>query len=70
MSCQIYAQSNWQRFKQLLPAQKAWVILHPLKAKKAYQVSLEATKISDSIAKTHLLDGDPSGGQVDAFRHA
>jgi len=70
LSCQGVAQSNWQRFKQLLPAQKTWVILHPFKAKKAYIVSLEANKISDSIAKTHLLDGDISGGQVDAFRHA
>ena len=70
MSCQIYAQSNWQRFKQLLPAQKTWVILHPFKAKKAYKISLEATNVSDSIAKTHLLDGDVTGGQVDAFRHA
>ena len=70
MSCNGYAQSNWQRFKQLLPAQKTWVILHPFKAKKAYKISLEATNVSDSIAKTHLLDGDVTGGQVDAFRHA
>uniref|UniRef100_UPI00404754B3 DUF6973 domain-containing protein n=1 Tax=Polaribacter sp. TaxID=1920175 RepID=UPI00404754B3 len=70
LSCNGYAQSNWQRFKQLLPAQKTWVILHPFKAKKAYKISLEATNVSDSIAKTHLLDGDVTGGQVDAFRHA
>lgn len=70
LSFQSYSQSNWQRFKQLLPSQKTWVILHPFKAKKAYLVSLEANKISDSIAKTPLLDGDASGGQVDAFRHA
>jgi hypothetical protein len=65
-----YSQSNWQRFKKLSCAEKTWTILHVFKAKKAYVVAKEAQHISDSIAKTPLLDGDKSGGQVDAFRHA
>ena len=43
---------------------------HPFKAKKASEISMEATKVSDSVAKTDLLDKDIAGGQVDAFRHA
>ena len=67
---QGYSQTNWQRFKKLSCKSKAWILLHPFKAKKALQISNEATKVADSIAKTPLLDGDKSGGQVDAFRHA
>lgn len=64
------AQSKKQNFFKLSKPAKAWVILHPFKAKKALKISLEAKRISDSIQKTNLLDGDGSGGQVDAFRHA
>ena len=49
---------------------KTWVLLHPFKAKKALKISNKAKVLSDSIAKTELLDKDKSGGQVDAFRHA
>jgi hypothetical protein len=67
---QLFAQTNWERFwKQSCPI-KTWVLLHPFKAKKAFLISKDATKIADSIAKTSLLDKDVSGGQVDAFRHA
>ncbi len=45
-------------------------MFHPFKAKKSLRISNETNKVADSIAKTNLLDGDGSGGQVDAFRHA
>lgn len=64
------AQSNPKGFFDLSGPKKIWVLLHPFKAKKAYRISQEAKRVSDSIAKTNLLDGDASGGQVDAFRHA
>lgn len=64
-----YSQSNYQKFKKLSGPKKWWVILHPFKAKKALRISKEAKKVSDSIRKTNLLDGDHAGGQVDAFRH-
>ena len=64
------AQSNFSKFKKLSGPIKTWVIFHPFKAKKALSISNETNKVSDSIAKTELLDGDGSGGQVDAFRHA
>ena len=64
------AQSNWQQFKKLQGAQKTWVLLHPFKAKKAFIVSREASRVSDSLRVFPLLDGDHAGGQIDAFRHA
>ncbi|CAM1334297.1 DUF6973 domain-containing protein [Tenacibaculum aestuariivivum] len=65
-----FSQSNWKKFKTLSTPKKIWVILHPFKAKKALQISTEAYQVADSIKKLPLLDGDASGGQVDAFRHA
>lgn len=66
---QVHAQSDWKAFKELEKSEKTWVIFHPFKAKKAYKISKEATRVADSIANTPLLDGDLVGGQVDAFRH-
>jgi hypothetical protein len=65
-----HSQSNWQQFKKLSCSEKTWTVLHVFKAKKAYVIAKEAQHVADSIAKTPLLDGDKSGGQVDAFRHA
>ena len=64
------SQSNWKQFKKLSSPKKIWVLFHPFKANKALMVSKEAYRIADSIKKSPLLDGDASGGQVDAFRHA
>ncbi|CAM1338949.1 DUF6973 domain-containing protein [Tenacibaculum aestuarii] len=65
-----YTQSNWQEFGKLSSPKKKWVLLHPFKAKQALIVSREALRVSDSIRVSPLLDGDYSGGKVDAFRHA
>lgn len=65
-----FSQSNWQEFKKLSSPKKKWVLLHPFKAKQALIVSREALRVSDSIRVSPLLDGDYSGGKVDAFRHA
>lgn len=70
LSTQLTAQSNWEKFWKLSTTHQIWVVTHPFKAKKASQISMEATKVSDSVAKTDLLDKDTAGGQVDAFRHA
>lgn len=69
-SLQSKAQSSFKSFFELSPPKKKWVLFHPFVAKKAYRISQEVNRISDSIKKTNLLDGDASGGQVDAFRHA
>jgi hypothetical protein len=70
VSISLNAQSNFKIFLKSSCPIKTWVVLHPFKAKKAFAISIESNKVSDSIAKTNLLDGDASGGQVDAFRHA
>ncbi|HEY9222163.1 MAG TPA: hypothetical protein VIO43_11390 [Lutibacter sp.] len=70
LSSQMSAQSNWNKFWKLSAPYKKWVLLHPFKAKKGLEISMEATRVSDSVAKTDLLDKDIAGGQVDAFRHA
>lgn len=70
LSSQMNAQSNWEKFWKLSTTHQIWVVTHPFKAKKASEISLEATRVSDSVAKTDLLDKDIAGGQVDAFRHA
>ena len=67
LSSQLCAQSNWEKFWKLSAPYKKWVLLHPFKAKKGLEISMEATRVSDSIAKTDLLDKDIAGGQVDAF---
>jgi hypothetical protein len=70
ISISLHAQTDLKSFFALSWPKKSWVLLHPFKAKKAYKISMEVQRISDSISKTNLLDGDGSGGQVDAFRHA
>ncbi len=70
LSTQFSAQSNWHKFWKESGPIKKWVLLHPFKANRALRISIEANRVSDSIAKTPLLDTDSAGGQVDAFRHA
>ncbi|WCC44832.1 hypothetical protein PJW08_14960 [Tenacibaculum finnmarkense] len=69
-ACLSFSQSNRKKFKKLSSAKKIWIIFHPFKAKKAQQISKKAYRVADSIKKSPVLDGDGSGGQVDAFRHA
>ena len=70
VSISLNAQSNFKSFFELSKPIRTWVVWHPFKAIKAKEISKEATKLADSIGKTNLLDGDLTGGQVDAFRHA
>lgn len=67
---QLNAQSNWKEFWRQSTPIKVWIITHPFKAKKAQIITEETKIVTDSIAKTNLLDGDKFDGQVDAFRHA
>lgn len=69
-STSAMTQSSNKSFFDLSGPKRMWVLFHPFKAKKSYRISQETNRVSDSIAKTNLLDGDTSGGQVDAFRHA
>jgi len=69
ISINAFSQSAFKQFIKLTRPEKWWVMTHPFVAKKAYRISEYATLSADSLTKDTLLDGDPSGGQVDAFRH-
>lgn len=70
MAISVNAQSDFKNFLKLSGPIKRWVLFHPFKAKVSLKISNETNKVSDSIRTSNLLDKDPAGGQVDAFRHA
>lgn len=57
-------------FKKVSRPEKWWAIFHPFIARKTFLLTKEAKAIADSVRKTDVLDGDISGGQVDAFKHS
>lgn len=57
-------------FFDLGAAEKLWVVLHPLSAKKAFEISKQVEELSNEMAKAGMLDADEAGGKIDAFRHA
>jgi len=57
-------------FSKLSKPEKAWVTFHPFKARKAYRISLEAERVTDSIKKSARIGKDKSGGKLDAFKHS
>jgi hypothetical protein len=62
--------SAFNSFWKLSCPEKWWVLTHPFVAKEAFMITTEARKKSDSLMSASSLDGDPLGGQIDAFRHA
>jgi len=50
--------------------EKWWAVLHPLVAKKAHKLTLYSLFLTDSVKNTLILDGNMSGGQLDAFKHS
>ena len=57
-------------YGKLSSAEKTWVVFHGFKAKKAYDISLEAEGVTDSIKKKRIIGTDISGGKLDAFKHS
>lgn len=72
ISISVFAQkqSAFNQFKKLSRPEKIWVYSHPFVAKKTWHLTKVVMQLTDSVNKTDLFDNDPSGGQVDAFRHA
>jgi hypothetical protein len=70
VTLQAEGQSSWKSFWKLSCPEKTWVLLHPFIASKSRKLTSEALKVTEQIKKDSTLDGDGSGGQVDAFRHA
>lgn len=67
---QAQTTSSFKKFSKLSRPEKCWVLQHPFVAKKTWSITQKVLLITDSVSKTTSLDGDKSGGQVDAFRHA
>lgn len=65
-----FSQSKISSYKDLSTPEKFWVIFHPFKAKKAFDISNDAVKTIDSISEINILDNDKNGGQADAFKHS
>lgn len=65
-----FSQSPKKAFKTLSDPEKTWVYFHAFKAKKAYRISKEMSKITDSILKTKVFGNkNVVGNQLDAFKH-
>ena len=65
-----YTQSKTIDFLKLSTPEKYWVIFHPFKAKRAFIITKEVLKTTDSILKLNLLGNNINGGQLDAFKHS
>lgn len=59
-----------QSYSKLSKPERTWVVFHPFKAKRAYQISREALQTTDSIANENTIGKDINGGQLDAFKHS
>jgi hypothetical protein len=59
----------YSSFWKLSSPEKNWVIFHPFIAAKAFRITAEARKETEKLLTDSLLDSDPYGGKVDAFRH-
>lgn len=69
-SVNIFSQSSVNGFFDLSSPERWWVVTHPFKAKKAFHVSKEVLKTTDSISRLGIVGGDRNGGRLDAFKHA
>ncbi len=58
-----------RRFLNLRYPEKIWAVTHPFVVRKAFRISSGVLKVTNEMIKNPELDGDFSGGQVDAFRH-
>ena len=56
--------------KQVSRPEKCWAVCHPFIVKKTIRLSKESLTVTDSIKNSGALDGDISGGRVDAFKHS
>ncbi|MEN8125299.1 MAG: hypothetical protein ABFR32_09215 [Bacteroidota bacterium] len=64
------SQTTVKSFFELSSPEKCWVIFHPFKANKAFKISKETLRITDSVIKVKVLDTDINGGLADAFKHS
>jgi len=65
----LNGQSKVASFFTLSSPEKCWVIFHPFKAKKAFEITNNTLKRTDSLKMNSVLI-DSNGGQLDAFKHS
>lgn len=66
----VSGQENFKHvFYSLSKQEKKWIISHLFYAVETYKITKETLLITQEINKDTVLDQDPYGGQVDAFRH-
>lgn len=59
-----------REFEKLSKPEKCWTFRHVFIAKKTFKITQQVRKKSDSIMRSNILDSDPDGGTVDAFKHS
>ncbi|MCB2221732.1 MAG: hypothetical protein KQI35_15155 [Bacteroidetes bacterium] len=62
--------SIFRSFGKLSRPEKWWAIGHLFIARKSFNLSNHALQTARALERNQTLDGDASGGQVDAFKHA
>ena len=65
-----FAQDKKSNLGKISCAEKWWVCIPSIYCEKNIQLTRYARNVADSVKKSDVLDGDISGGQVDAFKHA
>jgi hypothetical protein len=65
----LHAQSKWSSFLKLSRPEKWWTMKHLFIAGKAFKMTGEARKVTNTIFNDSILDQYISGGRTDAFRH-
>lgn len=63
-------QAEIKSFKSLSSPEKWWVIWHPFKAKKAFNITQKTLQTVDSLKLQKTLGADLNGGTLDAFKHS
>lgn len=66
-SVNLFSQSS---FRKLSRPEKCWALCHPIKAKKAANVTQKVQIVVDSIKRSGIIGSDGNGGSLDAFKHA
>lgn len=69
-SVNVFSQSSVNSFFDLSSPERWWVVTHPFKAKKTFNISNEVLKTTDSISGLGVVGIDINGGRLDAFKHA
>ena len=67
---ELFGQDERPSFRKISGPERWWAITHPFVAIKAKKITKKALSATEWVMQDTTLDGDPSGGQVDAFRHA